>query len=52
MGKKVLLAVLDWGLGHATRSSVIIREVISQGHTPLVISSGEALRWIQSEFQN
>ena len=50
MGKKVLLGILDWGLGHATRSSVIIREVIKQGHTPLVLTSGEALHWIKSEF--
>lgn len=50
MGKKVLLGVLDWGLGHATRSSVIIKEIIRQGHTPKVLSAGEALHWIQAEF--
>ena len=36
----VLIAPLDWGLGHATRCIPIIKELISQGARVIIASSG------------
>jgi UDP-N-acetylglucosamine:LPS N-acetylglucosamine transferase len=47
---KILVAPLDWGLGHATRCIPIIRELIRQGSTPLIASSGRALELLRAEF--
>lgn len=48
--KHILIAVLDWGLGHATRSIPIIRHVQSQGHVPILASDGRALLLLKEEF--
>lgn len=48
---KVLVAVLDWGLGHASRSSRIIRILKNQQHEVIIASSGPALQFLKSEFQ-
>ncbi|MBS1682695.1 MAG: glycosyltransferase [Bacteroidetes bacterium] len=50
MSKKVLVAPLDWGLGHATRSVVLINELIKQGCEVQIASSGDALILLQREF--
>lgn len=47
---KVLVAPLDWGLGHATRCVPIIQELVRQGHEVEVASSAGALRLLQIEF--
>lgn len=46
----ILVAVLNWGLGHATRSAVIIRFLLESGHTPLLLSSGKAGHWLRENF--
>ncbi len=38
--KKVLVAPLDWGLGHATRCIPVIRELIALGAEVLISASG------------
>lgn len=48
--KKILIAVLDWGLGHATRSSRLIIEFQKAGHQVFIASSGEALQFLKQEF--
>jgi len=48
--KKILFAVLNWGLGHATRSSVLINQLIKQGNRVDVISCGNALAYLKKEF--
>lgn len=48
--KCVLFAVLDWGLGHATRSSVIIDELINQNATVIIASSGNAANYLQKKY--
>lgn len=48
--KKVLVCVLDWGLGHATRCIPVIREFASRGCHVVLASSGDALRLLQIEF--
>ena len=47
--KRILFAVLGWGLGHATRSIPLIRE-LSEKHRLIIASSGVALRLLQDEF--
>lgn len=48
--KKILIAPLDWGLGHATRCIPIIREIIALGHEPIIASDGRSLDLLHSEF--
>ena len=48
--KKVLVAPLNWGLGHATRCIPIIRELEKNGFTPILASDGVALQLLQKEF--
>lgn len=50
--KKVLFGVLNWGLGHATRSSVLIRFLIDQGVEVEIASDGLALALLKKEFPN
>ncbi|MEL6923758.1 MAG: glycosyltransferase [Bacteroidota bacterium] len=48
--KRILVAVLNWGLGHATRCIPIIRELQRQGADVLIASDGRALALLQKEF--
>src|SRR5690349_9583884 len=48
--KKILVAPLDWGLGHATRCIPIINEFLSQGCEVQIASSGDALVLLKEEF--
>jgi hypothetical protein len=51
MGKtRVLFAVLDWGLGHATRSAPIINALIADQCEVIIAGSGRSLRWLQQRF--
>lgn len=48
--KNILVAPLNWGLGHATRCIPIIRELEKNGYTPILASDGVALQILQKEF--
>ena len=48
--KRILVAPLNWGLGHATRCIPIIRGLIHQGYEPVIASDGAALHLLQKEF--
>lgn len=48
--KNILVAPLNWGLGHATRCIPIIRELEKNGFTPIIASDGVALQLLQKEF--
>lgn len=50
MSRRVLFGVLNWGLGHATRSSVLIKELEAQGLEVIIASDGVAGAWLRSEF--
>ena len=50
--KNILVAPLNWGLGHATRCIPIIRELEKNGFTPILASDGIALQLLQKEFPN
>lgn len=47
---KILFVVLNWGLGHATRSSVLIRELVNRGAELYIASDGDAARVLKLEF--
>jgi len=49
-GKRILVAPLNWGLGHATRCIPIINALIKYGYQPIIASDGVALRLLQKEF--
>ncbi len=46
----VLIAPLNWGLGHATRCVPIIREYHAKGYRVVIAADGDALCWLQREF--
>lgn len=48
--KNILVAPLNWGLGHATRCIPIIRELEKNRFTPILASDGVALQILQKEF--
>jgi len=48
--KKVLVAVLNWGLGHATRCIPIIRYLQSQNTKVFLASDGRAFHLLKKEF--
>ena len=47
--KRILVAVLNWGLGHATRAIPIIRE-LSRNHSVLIASTERSLALLRQEF--
>jgi hypothetical protein len=46
----VLVAPLDWGLGHATRCIPIIKELIQQGARVIVAANPGQKTLLKSEF--
>lgn len=50
--KYILIAPLNWGLGHATRCIPIINEFLKQGYNPIIASDGDALQLLRLEFPN
>lgn len=47
---KVLVAPLDWGLGHATRCIPVIKELINQDCTVIIAAGGRQKTLLQEEF--
>jgi|SRR5690554_685350 len=50
MNKRILVAPLNWGLGHATRCIPIINALIEHKFTPVIASDGMALELLKKEF--
>jgi UDP:flavonoid glycosyltransferase YjiC (YdhE family) len=48
--RRILVAPLNWGLGHATRCIPIIRLLLERGVQVYLASDGEALRLLKAEF--
>ena len=48
--KKILIAPLDWGLGHATRCIPIINYLIAQGNEITIAGEGAGLALIKNQF--
>jgi uncharacterized protein (TIGR00661 family) len=52
MKKKILVAPLNWGLGHAARCIPIINALLQHHFTPVIASDGAALLLLKKEFPN
>ncbi|MGY5355267.1 glycosyltransferase [Wenyingzhuangia sp. IMCC45467] len=50
VSKKIIVAPLNWGWGHASRCIPIIREIINLDYVPVIASDGAALAFLQKEF--
>ena len=48
--KRILVAPLNWGLGHAARCIPIIEALIIHGFEPVLASDGNALELLKKEF--
>lgn len=48
--KNILVAPLNWGLGHATRCIPIIQNLEKEGFKPIIASDGIALQLLKLEF--
>ena len=50
--KNILVAPLDWGLGHATRCVPLIKRLLAEGHRVQLASNGRSARWLADYFPN
>ena len=50
--KRILVAPLNWGLGHATRCIPIINALLAHNFEPVIASDGVALELLKKEFPN
>ena len=48
--KKIIVAPLNWGLGHATRCIPVIQGLLDNGYEPVIASDGIALELLKKEF--
>ncbi len=48
--KKILVAPLNWGMGHATRCIPVIEALENHGFEPIIASDGIALELLKKEF--
>ncbi len=48
--KHILVAVLDWGLGHATRSIVVINALLEKGCHVSIAGNGQSLELLKKEY--
>lgn len=48
--KKIIVAPLNWGLGHATRCIPVIQGLLDNGYEPIIGSDGVALELLRKEF--
>lgn len=51
-GGVILVAPLNWGLGHATRCIPIIRKLVKHGYDVVIASDKGALNLLKQEFPN
>jgi len=47
---KILICPLNWGLGHATRCVPVVRQLLADGHEPVLVSDGYPLEFLRQEF--
>lgn len=48
--KKILVAPLDWGIGHASRCVPIVNTLIALGQKPVIAAGGAAARLLNERF--
>ena len=52
MKKRILIAPLNWGLGHSTRCIPVINALLKYGFDPILASDGNNLTFLKKEFPN
>ncbi|MFT7590051.1 MAG: hypothetical protein ACI959_002273, partial [Limisphaerales bacterium] len=50
VNKRVLIAPLNWGLGHATRCIPVIQAFLNEGHTVLIGAEKQAAVILKESF--
>lgn len=50
ISKNILIAPLNWGLGHATRCIPIIDKLLEMQANPIIASDGKALEYLKKEY--
>ena len=50
--RKILIAFLDWGLGHATRCMPIIDALLKQKYQVFIAGNGKSLLMMQQQYPN
>ncbi len=50
MSKTVIVAPLNWGLGHATRSKTVIDNLLTAGCKVIIASDGNSLKILKRQF--
>ena len=48
---RILIAVLNWGMGHASRSLPLIEGAIDLGWEVDIASTGDAMVWLKSRLK-
>jgi uncharacterized protein (TIGR00661 family) len=49
---RILYGVVGEGMGHATRSKVVLRHLEEQGHTIRIVVSGRAYKFLEKSFKD
>lgn len=47
---KILIAPLNWGLGHATRCAQLVYQFVHEGHEVVLGGDGDSLLWLRRYF--
>ena len=47
---RILVAPLDWGLGHATRCAPLIDRWLADGHEVILASNGRSALWLKDRY--
>lgn len=50
--KNILVAFLDWGLGHATRCMPIVDELLAKKYRVILAGNGKSLLYMQQQYPN
>lgn len=50
MGKRIIVAPLDWGLGHSTRDVPIIHHLVNAGHEVIIVADGRPYDFLSRRF--
>lgn len=49
-GSTILVAPLDWGLGHASRCVPVVQFLVDKGYDVIIGGSGDSLEYLRSRF--
>jgi len=47
---KILVSVLDWGLGHATRTSALVGRLVAEGNDVVLAGSGKSIAMLCNDY--